>query len=82
MSTGQRISPNNRNLSEIGGFKDKKLRQRYADNVMFDAAAGTTALVDWEDAAQGPLVFDVGPTSAVRLDTTLAPPVAHVSVTN
>ena len=23
MSTGQRISPNNRNLSEVGGFKDK-----------------------------------------------------------
>ena len=30
MSTGQRISPNNHNLSEIGGVKGQKLRRRYA----------------------------------------------------
>lgn len=31
----------------------------YADNVLFDAATGATALVDWEDAAAGPFAFDV-----------------------
>ena len=36
----------------------------YLDNVMHDAADGATALVDWEDAAVGPLAFDVA-TAAV-----------------
>ena len=36
----------------------------YTDNVMHDAASGKTALVDWEDAAVGPLAFDVA-TAAV-----------------